>query len=85
MREIVHIHGSQFFNKILLKFWKVISDEYVMDPAGTFQDFLDKFKLERFNVYVTKEPVDPSNEIREEPRAHDFSTDGRLKCLSSSL
>ena len=55
MRELVHIQGGRCGNWIGAKFWEVISDEYGVDPIGTYHGD-SNLQLERINVYYNEEP-----------------------------
>ena len=50
MREIVHIQAGQCGNQMGAKFWKVITDEYGIDPAGTYHGDRN-LQLDRISVY----------------------------------
>ncbi|RTG85050.1 tubulin beta [Schistosoma bovis] len=50
VREIVHVQSG---NQIGAKFWEVISNEYGIDPTGTYHSDSD-LQLEHINVYFNK-------------------------------
>ncbi|KAH0455050.1 hypothetical protein IEQ34_016974 [Dendrobium chrysotoxum] len=50
MGEILHLQGGQCNNQIVPKFWKVVCDEYGIDPIGRYTGMF-ALQLERVNIY----------------------------------
>jgi len=53
MREIIHLQVGQCGNQIGSKFWKAISEEHGINPAGKYEGDLQQ-QLERIDVYFNE-------------------------------
>ena len=88
MREIIDIQVGKCGLQVGSEFWRVISDEHGIDPAGSFHGYSDS-QLERINVYYNEAcgghyipravlvDLDPStmDEVRAGPLGRTYSPD----------